>query len=269
MKIGLSQMNIIWEDKAANRKKVLEFIEAAKAQKVDLLLFPEMTLTGFSMEVDAMGENSHTEDSTIKWFQKEAKANSLYIAFGYIYKGYNLTKGKNNYVLVSPEGKLIYEYSKIHPFSYGLEAKYYDGGTEAYISKINNFPISTFICYDLRFPEIFQAVSHKAYLITVAANWPKTRREHWITLLKARAIENQCYIAGINRVGIGDNIEYCGDSLLIDPNGDVIAQGDNKEQLLTAELSLDAVNRIRDSFHLKEDRQDELYKTLKQKIQYS
>jgi predicted amidohydrolase len=119
--------------------------------------------------------------------------------------------------------------------------------------------VTPFICYDLRFPEIFQIASKKSHLITVIANWPANRQKHWIDLIKARAIENQSYIAAVNRVGYGDNIYYSGDSIVVNPMGEIIIAGDDKERLLVAEINKNIVESTRDLFPVKNDRRENLY----------
>jgi omega-amidase len=262
MRIALAQIDITWENKEDNKKKALNFIEKAKEQKVDFVLFPEMSLTGFSMNVPLIGEKQDDASSTKAWFADKALKNNIYIGFGYVEIHPETMKGINKFSVASPDGNIISDYSKIHPFSFGLEAEHYVGGHSITIFKLQDFTAATFICYDLRFPEIFQYASKEASLITISANWPKARREHWITLLKARAIENQCYIAGINRVGWGDNIEYCGDSMIINPLGNIITQRTNEESLIVADIDSNEVREIRESFQLKRDRREDFYSGL-------
>ncbi len=237
-----------------NKERYIEFISNASNKQCDLVLFPEMTLTGFSMNVEKIGELNL---DTVNWFQEQAKKFNVHIGFGFVEKLQN-GKGKNNCFIVSPLGKAISEYTKIHPFSFGTETTFYESGSELAF-KVNEFNLSTFICYDLRFPEIFQIASKKSELITVIANWPQARREHWITLLKARAIENQCYIAAVNRVGEGDGIAYSGDSMVIDPLGNIIAHIKDNEELIIADIHINQVEQLRNSFHLKKDRKEDLY----------
>ncbi len=158
-----------------------------------------------------------------------------------------------------PTSVELVNYTKIHPFSFGSETKFYESGNEIKLFNAFDFTIAPFICYDLRFPEIFQIASKTATLITVASTWPMKRREHWITLLKARAIENQCYIAGINRAGEENGLIYSGDSMIIDPLGNIISSLYMEEGLVIADILQDDVIKIRERFKLKEDRKDSLY----------
>ncbi|WP_280634511.1 nitrilase-related carbon-nitrogen hydrolase, partial [Clostridium beijerinckii] len=128
--------------------------------------------------------------------------------------------------------------------------------------EIDGFKIAPFICYDLRFPEIFQIASKEAQIITIAANWPKEREKHWITLLKARAIENQCYIIGINRVGIGNDLHYNGKSIFVSPDGDILNEISEKETLIIKELEIDMIKAVKEKFDIKKDRREDLYEAI-------
>lgn len=260
MKIGLAQMNIEFENKVNNMNKCIDFIKEAKDKNVDFIIFPEMSLTGFSMNVEHMGEKNN---ETVEWAKQKAAEYSIYIGIGHVVN--TESKGFNKFTIVCPQGHQCCSYAKIHPFSYSSENKFYEGGTEVLYTQIKDFNVSPFICYDLRFPEIFQIASKKAHLITVAANWPKARRDNWITLLKARAIENQCYVAGVNAVGIIEGLEYSGDSIIVDPVGRIIAETSEKEGLVTGDIELSEVVRYRTSFPIKLDRKEALYRELQSK----
>ncbi|WP_099468292.1 carbon-nitrogen family hydrolase [Konateibacter massiliensis] len=256
MKIGLAQTDIIWENKEANYNKAELFIKEAAASGIEYLLFPEMSFTGFSMNTDKIGEMS-AKKTTIEQFSSFSRKYKLYLGIGYVEKREN--NSLNRFAVIDPSGKVIADYAKIHPFSYGEESLYYVGGEEIQYATIENMMTAPFICYDLRFPEIFQQASKTAQLITVAANWPKERRAHWLALLKARAIENQCYIAGVNRVGQGNGVEYSGDSLIISPYGEVLAELGNEEGIISAEIDQAVAEEYRRHFKLKKDRREELY----------
>ena len=258
MKIALCQMNIAFEKKETNLKKALEFIKSAAAMGADLILFPEMSFTGFSMNVALTGES---DDYSINTIKKAALTHNIAVSFGYVYL--NGSKGENRYVLISADGEILSDYNKIHSFAIGGEREdFISGNTLPSPVSIASQKISTFICYDLRFPEIFRAVADNSTLITVAANWPKARREHWMALLKARAIENQVYIAGINCTGNQDGIEYCGDSMVINPWGKIIASAKSAdEELIICEIA-DDTEKIRETFPVGVSRKFELYKEI-------
>lgn len=257
MRIGLAQMDIIWQDKKQNKEKCLEFIKKADFHGIDLLLFPEMTLTGFSMDTNDLGEGDYLHSPTVEWFRDNACAFNMNIGFGYIEKTEG--KGLNNFCIVSSQGKVLSSYSKIHPFSFGEESKFYVGGEDFCITEINDICIGSTVCYDLRFPELYQILSKKAQIIAVIANWPKQRRDAWTTLLKARAIENQCYIAGVNKVGNWGKTAYSGDSMIISPLGEILCSSTEKEELIFADIHKSKVSELRNSFKVKQDRREELY----------
>ncbi|WP_291637440.1 nitrilase-related carbon-nitrogen hydrolase [Clostridium sp.] len=257
MKLALAQLDIIFEDKTKNKETVQQFIKHAVTEKVDMILFPEMTLTGFSMNTSLIGE-IHSE--SLEFFKEMSSKFNILIGFGYVEDTLHC---KNKYCVVAPsdvpDGGVLINYTKIHPFSFGNETKFYESGYEINLFHALDFTIAPFICYDLRFPEIFQIASKTASLITVAANWPIDRREHWITLLKARAIENQCFIAGVNRVGEGNGLNYSGDSMIIDPLGNIISTLYMEEGLIIADINKENVTVVRESFWLKKDRKETLY----------
>lgn len=256
MKIGLGQLDIAWENKEKNKLACQKLIQEASEKEVEFLLFPEMTLTGFSMKPNDFGETLENSPS-IAFFQKEAKDHKMSIGFGMIIK--NEEKAENHCIIISETGEILADYAKIHPFSYGSEAKHYSGGNHLNFCKIKDLMVSPLICYDLRFPEIFQACSEKSGLITVIANWPAPRRGHWISLLKARAIENQCFIAGVNRCGQGGGLCYSGDSMVISPYGDIIAHIQDTPGLVVTEIDEALVRQYRNEFPLKADRKPDFY----------
>ncbi|MBN2517357.1 MAG: carbon-nitrogen family hydrolase [Candidatus Altiarchaeota archaeon] len=255
MRIALAQMDIAWENKEANKKKCADFIREAAQRKCQLIIFPEMCLTGFSMNVDGIADK---DSKDFDWFKGQAVKNRIAIGFGLVEKDKD-GRGRNEFSLVDKRGKELFRYTKLHSFSYEKEDKFYREGEEILSAELEGVKISPFICYDLRFPEIFQAASKKSQLLIVIANWPKPRREHWMGLLKARAIENQAYVAGLNRVGSGGGREYSGDSLIVDPLGNAIAQVGEGGGLLEAEIDANFVGEVRERFRFKKDRREDLY----------
>lgn len=257
MKIGLTQMDIVWENKEKNMEKAKKLMEQASKQGVDLLIFPEMTLTGFTMHTALAGEEM-LFSPTLKFFKEASKEYGLAIAFGFVedFGG----EYYNKFIIVS-EGRIVYDYDKIHPFNYGEEGKHYIGGHEIKTTTLNQMRISGFVCYDLRFPDIFQAVADDADLIIVIANWPKERIAHWETLLRARAIETQCFVAGVNRVGKGNGLEYVESSMLFDPFGERLTKAHSKQELQVVTIDAETVTNIRKQYPFREDRKEELYET--------
>ncbi len=252
MKLAVCQMEMIWENKAANYKKAEQFCKRAEAMGADLICFPEMSFTGFSMKAEKTAEENN---ETVKLMQEYAKKYHLAIGFGWAKK--TTGKAENHYTLVTGE-KICGDYTKIHPFSYSGEDKYFQGGLQPCILELEGVKIGLSICYDLRFPELYQYLSEKADLILVPANWPEARSVHWKVLLQARAIENQCYIAGINCFGSVGKLYYSGDSCVFHPCGDKICGYLKKEELQVCDIKND-VKEYRDGFPVKRDRKPEIY----------
>lgn len=251
-RIAIAQTNIIWEDKKANLTIAEQYIIEAKNNGAAYVFFPEMSFTGFSMNTDITSES---DGYTKEFVSKLALKHHIGIGFGWVERN---ELAYNHYSIVNDEGVIISDYKKIHPFSYADEDRYFSAGDKLTFFSIFNITWSTFICYDLRFPEIFQIASKKSDIIIVPANWPERRTNHWVTLLKARAIENQVYIIAVNCYG--DNIggiKYCGNSCVINPNGDVLLSCEN-EGLYFWDMTNDVKN-YRDSFPFKKDRREELY----------
>lgn len=255
MKVALAQIDIKWESKLENMKRCeYLFIEAAVLD-CDLIVFPELTLTGFSMDL-SLCEDFHRSDS-IAFFQNCCRSYSIDCVFGFGEKGGD--SYYNELVHIDNKGTVTAKYRKLHPFTYGGEV--FSAGNEVAAFDYDGEKIGLSICYDLRFPEIYQQLSKECGCIIVAANWPEARREHWITLLKARAIETQSFILGCNRIGVYDSIVYSGDSMIVDPNGTVIASAESfKEQLVCCEVELNNAKKVRSDFPLKTDRRPGLYR---------
>lgn len=256
MKIGLAQLEIAFEDKKANQLRCIEVLESAAAQDVDLILFPEMTLTGFTMNADSMGELPGFSE-TGEFFKSIAEKFQLAIGYGWIER-LNQT-AKNKYTVVDCRGNLLSDYAKIHPFSFAGENESYTGGSALSAFSLSGLKIGTTVCYDLRFPELYQALSKTCDLITIAANWPESRHAHWTALLKARAIENQCFIAGVNITGRSGGYDYDGGSSVYDPYGNIITAQKSGPGLIVCEIFSETVTRCRAAFPAKDDRREDLY----------
>ncbi len=249
MIIGLIQYSPVWEDKEANKQKISELLNA-KETDVDLLIFPEMTLTGFTMKSDEFAESLLGESS--KFFSELAISKKTHIFAGVIIKGKR--KSFNTLIHIKPDGKLLKLYRKIHPFSYSKEDQFFDPGSKPARTKVKSWQVGLSICYDLRFPELYRKYGKKrTHLIVNIANWPDTRIEHWHTLLKARAIENQCYVAGVNRVGDAQGLHYNGFTSIFDPMGKIIVSVENEERIIIAEIDRNIVDETRKKFPFLDD----------------
>ncbi len=241
MKIGLVQYNPVWEDKVKNREKLNDLL-SKEIREEKLLIFPEMTLTGFTMKSKEYAEQLDGE--SFNYYAGVALKYKAHVFAGLIEIKDN--RYFNSLLHVNPEGKLLNVYRKIHPFSYSTEDKHYTRGTETVTTNVEDWNVGLSICYDLRFPELYRYYGKaKAELIIVIANWPDTRIEHWRTLLKARAIENQCYVAGVNRVGKDLKLNYNGYSSVFDPMGNELTTQADTEKILTADISRKNVEETR------------------------
>ena len=263
MKIALGQLDMIWENKEASFIKAESMVKEAKEAKADMIVFPEMTLTGFSMNLDKIGEDPDNSWSVSK-MKECAGENNIAIGFGWSASPVPpCKKGTNRFTLIDKEGNVVTEYCKIHPFTYGGEAEVYEGGDEIISVPFLGHTISLFICYDLRFPDIFQIASKKSDFMIVIANWPSVRSIHWQTLLRARAIETQSYVIGVNCYGNRDNV-YSGDSLAVDSIGNILGDISGREGVLICDIDDRAWN-LRKKFDTCGDRREDLYQKWREK----
>ena len=250
MIIGLVQYNPVWEDREANKEKLNLLLETIKKDKVDLLIFPEMTLTGFTMKSDQFAEE--VDDESFIFFKRAAKKYSAHILAGIIEREGN--RIYNSLIHLDKTGSLQKTYRKIHPFTSAGEDLNYSKGSQIVITDIDGWKTGLTICYDLRFPELFRLYAkERVHLIVNSANWPLARIEHWKTLLKARAIENQCYAAGVNRVGNDPKSSYPGFSSVYGPMGEEILVLTGEEKVGVAEIQIEKVNEVRSKLPFLDD----------------
>lgn len=248
LRIGLIQYDPVWEDKTANSRKLSGLLK--DQEPVDLLIFPEMTLTGFTMQSAEFAED--LDGDTVQYFSALARDKNCHILFGMIEK--SVDKNFNTLVHLDQQGKIAVTYRKMHPYSYCGEDIHYGRGEQRKITTIKGLKAGLSICFDLRFPEFYRYYGkEKVHLIVDVANWPDPRIEHWRTLLKARAIENQCYVIGVNRVGDDPTLHYNGFSSAFDPMGKALAEVENEEKLIVVEIDSDYVAEIRGKLPFLED----------------
>jgi predicted amidohydrolase len=228
-------LDIFWENKPANFARVRTLVESAQPEAGDLLVLPEMFSTGFTMNVAAASEAENP--GAEEFVRSLARERGIFVIAGVVTAAAEPGKGLNQAIAVNPDGAVAARYSKIHPFSLGGETKHYAHGTEIRLFDWNGLKVAPFVCYDLRFPEIFRAaVRQGAEMFAVIANWPARRAQHWVTLLQARAIENLAYVAGVNRAGNDPKLSYPGRSLIVDPHGKVVADAGEAERVVSAEV---------------------------------
>lgn len=250
MKIAGIQSDIVWEDPQANFAKLRPQIQAAAAAGARLVVLPEMYACGFSMNTAAIAEPPDGPSSA--FLAEMARTHGVWVA-GSVPQQSGEGRPQNVLVVAGPDGQ-AHDYAKIHPFTFSGEHEHYDAGTEHVTLTVEGVRLTLFICYDLRFADEFWQRAHDTDAYIVVANWPKKRRDHWTTLLRARAIENQAYVVGINRVGTGGALEYSGDSRVFDPWGEPIAAAAMAETLLLADLDPAVVADARAKFPVLSDR---------------
>ena len=249
MQLNLVQYNPQWEDKKINENKLFKLISKNPVKNAVYLL-PELTLTGFTMNSNEYAES--LKGDSFKFFSSIASEFKIHIIAGLIEKAQG--NYYNTLVHINPKGQLVKNYRKIHPFSYSSEDKHYTRGNKTVITDIDGWKVGLSICYDLRFPELYrQYGKRRVELILVIANWPDTRIEQWRSLLCARAIENQCYVAAVNRVGDHLKLHYNGYSSIFDPMGNEIISLPDKEKIVSADISKKYVNEVRNKFPFLED----------------
>jgi predicted amidohydrolase len=241
--LGL-QFNIAWEDKKRNFSRVRDLIAAHQPEKNSLVALPEMFATGFTMNVSTMAEPYGGD--TEHFLAETAKEFGIYLIGGAAMLGRD-GRARNKALVFSPEGKLIAWYAKMRPFTPGGESAKYVAGESPATFRWGDCTVSPFVCYDLRFPELFRAAAHahRPELFVVIASFPEKRILHWTRLLQARAIENQAYVLGVNRIGSDPSFEYPGRSMIVDADGEIIADAGAKECLIGAALDLQKLRKYR------------------------
>jgi predicted amidohydrolase len=222
MKVAGLQVDLVWEDVAANHAALAPQIRAAAAQGAELIVLPEMFATGFSMNTNHVAEAAGGPSEV---FLRELAQECGAALFGSVATRPAAGERPLNLGLVARPDGTVARYAKLHCFTFGGEQKHYAPGDDALTVEIGGCRVTPLICYDLRFPELFAALAHRTDLFVVIANWPRERRHAWSTLLQARAHECVCYVLGVNRVGRGGKLHYTGDSALWDPAGRLVQAG--------------------------------------------
>jgi len=243
------QCNLKWQDKTFNLDHIQAMLERESLERTNILILPEMFSTGFSMESEMLAETM--AGPTIQWmFDLSLKKNSAVCGSVIIKEDGRIF---NRFIWVDPEGRL-YQYDKHHLFSLLGEEKHYTAGKEHCLLEYRGWKIQPLICYDLRFP-VWCRNFMEADLQIYVANWPERRSEHWKHLLKSRAIEGQCYVAGVNRFGKDNNgIHHTGDSGIYDYYGRNLVTIHDKEMVFTETLELPGLIECRKKFPFLADR---------------
>ena len=253
MRIAAVQHDIAWEDAATTRSRLEPWIAAAAGAGARLVALTEMFATGFSMATDRTAEPP--DGPTTAWMVEQAATHDVWLAGSVaIHLDAGDARPSNTLLVVSPEGR-VERYAKIHPFSYGGEDEHFAPGERTLTLDVEGVRLTPLVCYDLRFADLFWDLARETDAYLVVANWPAARRDHWRALLDARAIENQAYVVGVNRVGEGGNgLSYAGDSRVVAPDGEVLVGAAREETLLLADLDPGAVRGTRDAYPFLRDR---------------
>lgn len=256
MKIATVSFNMAWQDKELNMIKIEQTLQSIK-NKADYVIFPEMTLTGFGFDKMELAENIHSSTLILK-LSKLAVENKLNILLGLL----SNKQGKfyNSCIGINCKGKLEEVYNKTHLFSFACEDQNISPGKEIVsIPWEGKWGLS--ICYDLRFPELYQRLSEESLVLINIANWPSSRILHWKTLLRARAIENQSFMIGVNRTGLdGNNLKYEESSLVFSPSGEEISPFYENQDTKIYEVMPNMAVTARENFRVKNDRRIDLYR---------
>ncbi|MEE9385266.1 MAG: carbon-nitrogen family hydrolase [Nannocystaceae bacterium] len=251
MRVAALQYDISWEDPPANHRRLLPWIDTAVAADARLLVLPEMYACGFSMNTEAIAEPM--DGPSTAFLRDQARRTGMWICGSIPERARPQDRPRNTMVLAAPDGKVT-RYHKIHPFTFAEEHRHYDAGHTYTTIEIEGVRVTLFICYDLRFADAFWETASSTDCYIVVANWPEQRRYHWQALLRARAIENQAYVVGVNRVGSAAKLSYAGDTAIIDPAGEVLAEAKRTETLIFAPVEAARVRDARDAYPFLRDR---------------
>lgn len=241
--VTLIQTELDWEDVAANLRRFDRLIDSLQVA-TDLIVLPEMFTTGFSMNAAALAENMNGR--TVGWLRETARRTAAAVVGSIII----VDDGRfyNRLCWASPDGELA-TYDKKHLFRYAGEDRVYTAGGASLLVELKGWRIRPFVCYDLRFPVWTRNTNRTYDLALFVANWPQRRAEHWKVLLQARAIENQSYVIGVNRIGTdGNGLYHSGDSSVIDPIGTILFRSAHAPCVFTLPLERDRLDDYRQSF---------------------
>lgn len=258
--IALIQSDIVLGEPKVNAFRLKQLMEQAlqAESKPDVIVLPEMWNTGYALSViDDIADLQGMESKA--WLSDFAREHSVQIVGGSVAQK---TEGRvrNTMYIFDRQGELVGEYSKIHLFRLMEEEKHLASGEQRVTFELDGITAGSSICYDIRFPELARSLALSgAKAMFVPAEWPHPRLHHWRTLLTARAIENQMYVIACNRVGVSGKDSFFGHSMIIDPWGEIIAEGGEGEEIVTGEINLSLVDEVRKRIPIFEDRRPDLY----------
>jgi predicted amidohydrolase len=251
------QFDIAWEDPEENFRRVEPLADQAAASGAEVLALPEMFATGFSMRAEQTVPHA---DAIHDFLSDLAKKRNLWVIGGYAEPGE--IRPANACTVISPDGSEALHYRKIHPFSLAGEHHHFEAGEALHTVEISGVRVTPLVCYDLRFPELFRTAAEATDLFVVVANWPSRRAHAWRTLLAARAIDDQAWVLGVNRVGEAEGYPHEGHTTLVDPWGEVVATLAGKAGVVSGEVDAEVVRKARERFRFLADRRPDLYHRL-------
>ena len=249
MRVGLVQHDIVWEARDETLAHVEPLVDKAVADGAEVVVLPELFAVGFTMNTGAVAEDAG--GPTSQWLSSQAARTGAWIG-GSVPEG--RPRPRNTFVLAAPDGSTQHRYAKRHPFAHGGESEHYDAGDERVTIGIGGLRVSPLICYDLRFADASWSLAPETDVYVYIASWPAPRRHHWRSLLVARAIENQAYVVGVNRVGDGGGLAYSGDSLVVDPMGEIVVDAGSDEAVHVADVDPARVAQVRADLPFLQDR---------------
>jgi len=260
LKVALISLDQKWEDKAYNMQRCTELTARAAECGADLVIYPEMTLTGFTLNTELSAENPEHSPSLLG-LSALAKQNKIALVAGMVMS--SADKAENTLIAFSDNGAEQARYVKIHPFSFAGEDRFFRPGNMLAKMKLQEFTLGFSICYDLRFPELYSALAKDCDVLINIANWPKRRVAHWRALLQARAIENQTFVIGVNRIGVdGNDLEYEHSTIIVNSNGELITPVLTEGEMDVYEISHQELLNFRHEFSTRQDRLPHLYRAI-------
>ncbi|MEM9166064.1 MAG: nitrilase-related carbon-nitrogen hydrolase [Planctomycetota bacterium] len=251
MRAHLFQLDLAWEDRAANCRLVEQAADGIDIDQGDLIVLPELFDSGFSLNTD---QTVDKRGETLSFLLELADDLGVIIHGSRTVRDCDCTHATNHATVVAPGERVLCEYAKIHPFSFGREGEAFVGGNDIRTYDWSGLKVSPAVCYDLRFPELFRfGLLAGAEAFVLGANWPDARQHHWRALAVARAIENQAYVLAVNRTGSDPHLHYVGGTIAVGPQGDVLGELGHQPGVLSVDVDPDAVRNWRSAFRAADD----------------
>lgn len=244
--VALGEYDTGWENPVQSLQRARSLAQVARANGAHLLVLPEMCTTGFTMNAERFAEAE--DGSSGRELSAIAADQALWIVAGLAIR--RRKRYLNSALAIAPDGSVAGIYYKQRLFGYAKETSTYSAGARSCVVQINGVSVALFVCFDLRFPELFRKVGAAVDACVIIANWPSARQHHWEVLARARAIENQCYVIAVNRRGEADGLEYVGGSLMLDPWGERCDHPAGGSELRVGEISKANVMAVRKAFPL-------------------